>query len=313
MFQPTHGNDTMASRKTEPPPEADAVRTVVRSFWHGAPLNAYLLLCLRSFVRAACTVEIFTYGRAMRFPDWIVQREAADILPAKEVLIYRNGPGHGSPALHSNLFRFTMLDQLGGWWIDTDVALARGPLPTTPYFFAHEEGHFGNSVLKFPRGHKLLAEGAQKCRQLGANARWGAAGPMLFTALVRRHGLTGLAQPAVNASPFVWSDVDALFDPRRGAEMMQRSSTAIFMHLCWETWRRAGVPDDLGPPEGSFLDLQFRASDLDIRFPARIKHEHLVVWLANSRGNDMIRHHQLHWWWRLGGRLRRALRGAPAS
>ncbi|HWE06086.1 MAG TPA: hypothetical protein VG274_05210, partial [Rhizomicrobium sp.] len=227
---------------------ASASPDTVRSFWHGAPLNPYLLLCLHSFARTGCRVEIFTYGRALRFPDWIAQREAADILPAKEVLVYRNGLGIGSPALHSNLFRFAMLHQVGGWWIDTDVALLRGPLPAAPCFFSVEENHFGNCVLKFPRGHQLTAEGAERCRALGADARWGAAGPMLFTALVHGHGLAELAAPAESSRPFIWSDVAAMFDPHRCAEMMQRSSAATFMHLCWEAWRRAGVPADLGPP-----------------------------------------------------------------
>jgi glycosyltransferase involved in cell wall biosynthesis len=279
----------------------------VRSFWHGAPLNPYLLLCLRSFARLGCRVEVFSYGRALRFPDWIVQREAAEIVPAEQVLVYRHGPGSGSPALHANLFRFALLEQLGGWWVDTDVALLRAPLPPGRFYFAVEEDHFGNSVMKFPRSHALPAEGAQRCRAAGSNARWGATGPTLLTELVRRHRLDALAAPAAAGCPFLWSDVGALFDPARAEEMACRSSAATFMHLCWEMWRRAGIPADLGPPAGSFLDLQFRASDLDVRFAARINLDSLAVWLANSASNDQFKALQLSRWWRLSASPHRVL------
>ena len=284
----------------------------VRSFWHGAPLNPYLLLCLRSFARLGYRLEIFSYGRALRFPDWIVQREAAEVVPAEQVLVYQQGPGRGSPALHSNLFRLALLEQLGGWWIDTDIALLRPPLPPDPIYFVAEEDHFGNSVMKFPRGHALLAEGAQRCRAAGSHARWGATGPTLLTELVRRHRLTALATPAATGSPFVWSDVAALLDPGCAEEMSCRAGASTFMHLCWEMWRRAGIPADLGPPEGSFLDLQFRASDLDVRFAARINRDSLAVWLANSAGNDQLQTLQLSRWGRLSALPRRILEGVPA-
>ena len=90
---------------------------VIRSFWHGPPLNPYLLLCLGSFARRGYPVEVFTYERNHGFPSWIVARDAGDILPTESVMVYRNGPGAGSPALHANLFRLLLLDRsAGGGW-----------------------------------------------------------------------------------------------------------------------------------------------------------------------------------------------------
>ena len=281
----------------------------VRSFWHGAPLNPYLLLCLHSFVRQRCRVEVFSYAPDPGFPEWIVARDAGEIVSAKSVLVYRNGPGAGSPSLHSNLFRFALLDRLGGWWIDTDVAVLCGPLPSAPYYFAMEEDHFANSVVKFPKGHPLLTEGTERCRRAGADVTWGVTGPTLFTNLVRHHKLAGWAVPAEQGCPFIWSDVPALFDPARTDEMVARSGKSSFMHLCWEMWRRIGIPGDLGPPVGSFLDQQFRESDLDLRFAARIDLRYLAIWTANEKAQAKLEAYrsmvQNSRWWRLGQRLRR--------
>jgi hypothetical protein len=284
---------------------------IVRSFWHGESLNPYLLLCLRSFVRQGCRVEVFSYAQAPGFPEWIVARDAREIVPTQSVLVYRKGPGAGSPSLHSNLFRFALLDRLGGWWIDTDVAVLRRPLPSAPYYFSMEADHFANSVVKFPKGHPLLAEGAERCRQASEDVTWGITGPTLFTTLVHHHKLVGWAVPAEQGCPFIWTEVPALFDPARTDEMMARSAKSSFVHLYCEVWRRIGIPGELGPPLGSFLDQQFRQSDLDLRFAARIDMRHLAMWATNERAQAeveayrlMVQNIQNSRWWRLGQWLR---------
>jgi hypothetical protein len=256
---------------------------VIRSFWHGPPLNPYLLLCLGSFVQRGYSVEIFAYERNHGFPSWIVGRDASDVLPTDTVMIYRRGPGAGSPALHANLFRLLMLDRFGGWWVDTDAALLRSELPAAPFYIVREENHYTNSIMKFPRAHPLLSEAATLAREAGDDVPWATTGPTLLTALIRKHDLEAWAASSEEGCPFIYSDVPALFEPARSEEMMARAGSSSFMHLCCEMWRRIGIPMDLGPPIGSFLDFQFRESGLDIHFPARIELRHLEVWIANAK------------------------------
>ncbi len=259
---------------------------VIRSFWHGPPLNPYLLLCLASFVERGYSVELFTYERNHGFPSWIAAMDARDILPTETVLVYRRGPGAGSPALHANLFRLLLLDRFGGWWVDTDAALLRHELPAAPVYFVREENHYTNSIMKFPRAHPLLSEAARLAVQAGEDVAWASTGPTLLTTLIHKHGLESWAASSGQGCPFIYSDVPAMFDPARGEEMMARASASSFMHLCCEMWRRIGIPTALGPPVGSFLDLQFRNSALDIHFPARIELRHLAVWIANARARE---------------------------
>ncbi len=203
-------------------------------------------------------------------------------MPTEAVMVYRGGPGAGSPSLHSNLFRYVLLDRLGGWWVDTDVALLGAELPSAPIYFVTEESHFTSSILKFPPGHPLIAEAADTARKAGGGVSWGTTGPALLTTLIRKHGLEACAARSEDGCPFIYKDVPSFFDPEKAEEMMARANASSFMHLCCEMWRRFGIPASLGPPEGSFLDLQFRQSDLDIRFPARIELRHLAVWAANA-------------------------------
>lgn len=201
-------------------------------------------------------------------------------------MVYRGGPGAGSPALHANLFRLVLLERYGGWWSDTDTALLRTELPSAPIYLAAEEEHFTNSILKFPSGHPLLHEAAELARKAGDDVPWATTGPTLLTALILKYGLEGWVAPPEHGCPFMYTDVPAFFDPSRTEELLRRSSSATFMHLCHEIWRRSGIPTDLGPPAGSFLDHQFRQSGLGITFPARIELRHLKIWLANAQAKS---------------------------
>jgi hypothetical protein len=123
-----------------------------------------------------------------------------------------------------------------------------------------EENHCTNSIMKFPRAHPLLSEAARLAREAGDDVPWATTGPTLLTALIRRYHLEARAASSEQGCPFIYKDVPALFDPDRTEEMTARASASSFMHLCCEMWRRIGIPMDLGPPIGSFLDLQFRQS-----------------------------------------------------
>jgi Glycosyltransferase sugar-binding region containing DXD motif len=63
-----------------------------------------------------------------------------EIWPADHVMSYQNqlDIGRGSFALHSNLFRYALLFEMGGWWTDLDVVLLRPELPQQEIFFSIE-------------------------------------------------------------------------------------------------------------------------------------------------------------------------------
>jgi hypothetical protein len=268
----------------------DTVQTF-RGFWHGSPLGPYQLLCLRSFVTHGHRVEVFSYDRGLAVPDWIIRRDANEILPGENVLHYRSGFGRGSPALHSDLFRYAMLRELGGWWIDLDVILLRADLPGDDLFFASmgEDGPgLNTAVMKFPAGHRLLGAAVERCLALGEDVSfWGQIGPTLLTELVRRYGLVSSVRPWSSVHPIPWFDVAALFDPARCEQVLQACAGSLFLHLFNEVWRTAGIPRELGPPQGSFLDRMFCEHGLDLGFRHRMNYADVARWISNR--NEWVR------------------------
>lgn len=254
----------------------------VRCFWHGSPLGPYQLMGMRSFVDQGHAVELFTYDPAIAVPDWIVRRDANEIWPTDQVLVYRKDIGRGSFALHANLFRYAMLHRLGGWWIDHDVILLRQELPAQDIFFSLEpvepmKATF--SVLKFPAGHPAMSECLARCVAAGESPLYGETGADLFTEVVARHRLARHGKAMETTYPLSALDVPAMFDPDQRDQIHARCEQSTFVHLFNETWRRAGIPDYLGPPAGSFIDDMLRLHGFEAASP-RMEIEHVRRWTA---------------------------------
>jgi hypothetical protein len=231
--------------------------TTVRCFWHGSQLGPYQLVGLRSFVDWGHRIELYTYDSEIAVPDWIARKDANEIWPTDHVLRYQHDLGRGSFALHANLFRYALLQRIGGWWIDLDVVLLRPELPQQEVFFSMEtfdplRATF--SVLEFPAGHPAMAEALEKCIALAETPLYGETGPDLFTEMVARYNLAKFGQPREMTYPISALEVPRLFDPAQCEQLQSQCAGATFLHLFNETWRRAGIPRYLGPPEGSFID-----------------------------------------------------------
>ena len=64
-------------------------------------------------------------------------RNAREILD-RDVALYEHEFDGLSVSLHSNHFRYALLERLGGWWIDTDVMLLAPSLPAIGIFVARQ-------------------------------------------------------------------------------------------------------------------------------------------------------------------------------
>jgi Glycosyltransferase sugar-binding region containing DXD motif len=262
--------------------------STVRCFWHGSSLGPYQLVGLRSFVDRGHQVEIYTYDYSgIEVPGWITRKDAREIWPADHVMCYQNQTdiGRGSFALHSNLFRYALLFEMGGWWIDLDVVLLRPELPQQEIFFSIESldplrATF--SVLKFPKGHPAMREALEKCVTLGETPFFGETGADLFTEMVAKYDLAKFGQPMELTFPLSALDVPSLFDPAQYDELLSRCEPACFLHLFNETWRRAGIPRSLGPPEGSLIDYLLQRHGFDAPSP-RMELADLKRWTAYLR------------------------------
>lgn len=90
-----------------------------RTFFHGK-MSGLEVTCLKSFLDHGHRIIVFAYDDT-EIPSLFERADAATVLPRERVFFYKSGPGAGSVAGFSNLFRYTLLKRYGDWWTDTDV------------------------------------------------------------------------------------------------------------------------------------------------------------------------------------------------
>lgn len=138
---------------------------IVHGMWIGNTLGSIELLTLKSFVRAGHEFHLWVYSPLTTdVPAGVVIEDAHTIIPKDQVFQYPEDAhmdmefGKGSYAGFSDLFRYKLLYEHGGWWTDMDVTCLKPFSMCDPYFFRnHWELPVVGNVMKVPRHSKLMA------------------------------------------------------------------------------------------------------------------------------------------------------------
>lgn len=227
---------------------------VFQAFWWGQELSPYEAFCLKSFVDHGHDVHLYAYDDILSVPAGVTLCDARAVFDKSRYFGYESGPAAGSPAGFSDLFRFKLLADKGGWWIDTDVVCLSGEIPRVDAFYAFESAKMVNgAVLRFPPRHPVMLQCLEEALNIGSRAKWGEIGPFLLTRVLRAGGLVDTVQPEATAYPIHWTDALDLFRPAKTASLASRIHSSLFLHLWNEILRRTDIDKTLLPPAGSLL------------------------------------------------------------
>jgi hypothetical protein len=226
---------------------------VVRTFWHGSDLSPYEALALSSFVRLGHKVQIFSYD-PLRAIDGVERVDASSIFQKREVFTYRSGPGKGSFAAFANVFRYKLLYELGGTWVDTDVLCLKPlfDLPS-PCVGRQDDTLVNNAVMRFPARHDATKDLYENAKQLGQNIRWGQSGPDLLTRIILRNRDKITIMPPEAFYPLPWTDAWKAISPEEYESCEAAAAESYCFHWWNEMLRRIGIPKHMLPPIGSYL------------------------------------------------------------
>ena len=230
-----------------------------QSFWLGPQISPYQWLSMQSFARHGHRYLLYCYDR-LPVPAGIELRDAADILPRGRVFFYRRGPGAGSVGAFANLFRYKLLRDHGGWWVDTDVICLGPELPDAEVVIARESStHLGNAVLKLPREHPLAVQLFSEADAQRNDLSWGQTGPQLLTRLVLGSVWERYVLPTTFCFPISphHDDYRMMLDPELAGIAKSRIAGSPLVHLWNEAWRRVNFNYFAPPLRGSLLSELF--------------------------------------------------------
>lgn len=220
-----------------------------KSFWSGPRLTALANSCLHSFAARNFRFALYTYEAVADVPGFVTLREAHDILPKSEMF-----SSHGGVEHFSDLFRYALLKEIGGWWVDTDVLCNTAEVPDCEIVFSgEEESIFSVGQLKFPENHPVLTDLLDLVRKTDIGAGWGSTGPVAFTEVIRRHQMERWNWPRNDLYPISWCEVPKLLLPEYHDEITERTVDAKFIHLYGAMLRAMGFTQ-VRPLHGSYLD-----------------------------------------------------------
>jgi len=234
------------------------VADVIQSLWIGPRLSAMERLTIQSFLHNGHEFHLYVYDHVDGIPEGTTVCDGNEILPQSMIFVYRD---HQSYSGFSNYFRYKLLLDRGGWWVDTDQVCLRPFTVEDEYVFASEPGKHGEDVIcagaiKAPRGCEAMQYAWDVCASKDVSTlKWGEVGPRLVAETVHRFGLERYVRPSRVFCPIGDADWLTIISPRRPT----LPPDALGVHLWNERWRREGRDKDAEYPASSLYEGMKRA------------------------------------------------------
>jgi hypothetical protein len=233
------------------------VKDRFQSLWVGGALSPLAWLSLSSFAAKAQSIELYCYEQ-IDLPRGVAWMPADDIIRKDQ--IYQIA---GSYPPFSDIFRWTLLREKGGWWVDTDVFFLGGQFQSSKVMLAQEsQDHICNAIMRFPKNHACLKYILSEARLYPlAQYRWADLGPNILT---RATALFGLYDQLVAPNlfyPIHPAEVHKFILPEFCDYISKKIDGAHFVHF-WNSEFARWLNFDLKkwrPLPGSFLDVSYEA------------------------------------------------------
>jgi mannosyltransferase OCH1-like enzyme len=211
---------------------------IINSLWIGNSLSIMELLTIKSFMDHGHEFHLWLYSEMeTSLPEGVVLEDANQIIPEDKIFSYKNanqyGHGKGSFAGFSDIFRYKLLYEKGGWWVDMDVTCLKPFNFKSDFVFReHSELLIVGNVMKCPPKTDFM-----KCCYEEAiesvdekNSNWLKPIEILNTNLLK-HDLEQYIMKDISI-PDHYGLIRLLCNFR-----IQESNQMYFIHWCNEEWR----------------------------------------------------------------------------
>lgn len=134
----------------------------VNALWIGKRLSSSEILTIKSFLSFNHKFVLWAYDQIeTKLPEGTILKDASKIIPREDVFCYKNsnqfGHGKGSYAGFSDIFRYKLLYEYGGWWTDMDVTCLKPLNFSNEYVFrTHHSLPLVGNVMKCPKESALM-------------------------------------------------------------------------------------------------------------------------------------------------------------
>jgi hypothetical protein len=201
-------------------------------------------LSINSFLAHGHEYHLYGYTEIEGVPRGAIVKDAGEILPSSMLFEY---PEHKTYAGFANFFRYKLLLEHGGWWVDSDVICLKPFGFESEYVLATERDREGrefvtSGIIKVPKGAELMSSAWAACQTKDPrHLHWGETGPTLMHRLTLQLSLWKY---------MVSYDVFCPVDPGKWIEVIipgrydVLGDSTVAVHLWNELWRRFDLDKD---------------------------------------------------------------------
>jgi len=247
---------------------------IIQSLWVGNALSTMEKLCMKSFLENGHPFHLYVYNDIKNIPAGVTVKDAAAIVPPEKIFKYKD---HDSYAGFSNIFRYKLLLEKGGFWVDTDLICLMPFQPSlkTEYIFSSQHLRQNNAsnankpykvncgTIMAPAGSSVM----EYCYNVSidrdpAQLTWGEIGPNLMGKAVDKFGLQNFVVKPRTFCPIPFWNWKLLINDlsiKNGLEdiMSILMYEARGIHLWNEYWRRDGIDkNSVFPPNSIYEKLK---------------------------------------------------------
>lgn len=249
---------------------------IIQSLWIGNELSIVEQLCIKSFLKNGHEFHLYIYGDVKNIPEGTTVKDGGEIISAGEIFMYSTG----TYSIFADWFRWELLFQKGGFWVDMDEVCLKPFIFDTDLIFARQTmGSIAVGVLGFPPGHELCAFVRDICknpnkilpydsihtkfikirkkllRRGRQHVGWGdAGGPKGFTRALEYFDLIDLAKPYTYFYPIPHYNWDTAFDETFANDVDMFSNTYA-VHLWNDMMRhKKGFDKNATFPQNSLFE-----------------------------------------------------------
>lgn len=232
--------------------------SVIQSLWIGEQLTVMEKLSISSFLKNGHTFNLYVYNEVKGIPEGVTIKDANKIIPAQKIFKYKN---YNSYAGFANLFRYKLLFEKGGYWVDTDVICLKKFNHDIDYVFAAERTkktlfrrklEVCNCIIKVPKESKIMKYCFDEASKENVDdLKWGQTGPLLLTKAIKKLKMKSFVKNPEVFCPIDWWDWRQI--------ILEKSNTRTFndsdsIHLWNEMWRRDKIDKSANFPKSSLYE-----------------------------------------------------------
>lgn len=213
------------------------MKTIVQGLWIGPELSVMERLSIASFLANGHAYHLYVYDDVRHIPEGAVVRDAGEVLPSSMIFQYKHS---NSYAGFANFFRYKLLLEKGGWWVDSDIICLRPFSFSEEYVFASERNEdvqiATSGVIKAPIGSEVMEYAWRTCRSKDPEQlSWGETGPRLIEEAIKVFSLEKYLKPSHVFCPLGYLEWAKVLDSNANLAF-DHSTYAV--HLWNEMWRR---------------------------------------------------------------------------